>query len=376
MAIGISTAFDGGALGEIVEVTADRVVARIHRDWDQERRNTQATWYYARFDDLGGRPFSVQLTDLGSVYNGRPTVGGIVREDQGFVSDDGVTWRKLLSGEFDPATRTYHIQLQPIGDQLWIAALEPYVAADLAAFEQRILGHPELQREVIGQSVLGRDIVQWTIGKVTAPHAVFVLARQHAWETHTSYFAEGLTSWLLSDAAADFRRRCCVVVQPLLDPDGVASGASRFNHLGWDTNRHWDETDPDQPADQRLRPEICAGKRVVRDWLAAGRPLDLHLNIHDTQHDIFVAPAALADHPLLTGFYQAMQAATFSGQFRAEPHGPSGVSQNALHAEYGVPAALIELGTIRLPSIDDFPTRDYRRQFGAACAEALARLLS
>ncbi|NUQ00998.1 MAG: hypothetical protein HUU35_14210 [Armatimonadetes bacterium] len=371
MGFRVATDFDGGALGPIESLTENRLRAAIPRDWDQDRFNTQATWYYFRLDGLAGRPAEVVLTGLGSVYNGRPSPGGIIQDDQPVVSDDQRTWRKLTAATFDEAARTYTIPLEPTGDRLWVAALEPYVAADLESLRLEVQGHPELRVETCGRSVEGRPIELWSIGAEEAATSAWVIARQHAWETHTSFCMEGLVRWLLSDEAREVRRRCVFKLLPLVDPDGVVAGASRFNRLGYDTNRHWDETEPGNPEHRRLRPEICAAKEPLLAWLAGGRQVALHLNLHDTQVDYMAAVPALSAHPVLRGVYQRLCEARFSGPLRLGDS-LSGTAQVALYHELGIPAALIELGTARLPTYGDFPTAADRVRFGADLGRAIA----
>jgi hypothetical protein len=370
MPIRIRTDFDGGALGHVTHNHDRRIVASIARDWDQDRFNTQATWYYARFDGLGGEPIEVALTNCGSVYNGKPSAGGIRERCRPFVSDDGVTWRKSLEAGFDEPTRTFTMRFKPAGDTLWIAHLEPYVAADLAKLKADVEGHPDFRAELAGQSIERRDIELWTIGDEAAPHCVWLIARQHAWETHTSFCVEGAVRWLVSNEAVSARRDICWKIMPLVDPDGVVAGASRFNRLGWDTNRHWTTTDPSNLEDRRLRPEICAAKGAVLDWLRRGKPIDLHLNYHDTQVDIFVAHEGLAADPLLADVYGRMMADGFTGQYR---HGssPADTCQHALWTELGVRAALVELGTVDLPEVG-YPTAASRIAFGERSAKSLA----
>ncbi len=376
MAIGIDTAFDSGALGEILELGERRVVARIARDWDQERLNTQATWYHVRLSGLAGRPCELVLTDLGGVYNGRPNSGGLIQADQPFVSDDGRHWRKSETATFDESARTYTIALAPAGDVLHVATLEPYVAADLARLAAALAPHPAVRQEVCGQTVEGRDLALWTIGAESAARCVWVMARQHAWETHTSWCLEGLARWLVSEAAAAVREACCFKLLPMVDPDGVKAGASRFNRLGYDVNRHWDETDPSNPEHRRLRPEISAAKGALADWLAAGGRCDCHLNLHDTQVDFMSVDQPLADHPVAQGVHERICDARFDGPLRGSTGGPTGVAEVALYREFGVVAALIELGTTRLESYGRHPTAADRLAFGAALGQALAEAVS
>lgn len=375
MSLRVRTDFDSGNLGEIREVGADRVVARIHKDEDEHRACQQATWYAAKFDGTEGRPFEVVLTDLGGVYNGRPSHGIDERDAPRVSDDDGVTWRTLPTGAFDRDAKTFQIRLEPTGDSLWLSHLEPYVGTHLRRLADHLAGRPEVRLEVAGRSVEGRDIPFWTIGNEDAPHCVWLLARQHAWETHTSWCIDGALRWLASDEAATLRQRCVFKCLPLFDPDGIVHGRSRFNHYGYDVNRHWDQTEPGHPEHERYRPEICAGKRVLLDWVAQGRPVDLHLNLHDTHHDVYIAPTPCGDDPLLQGVYEQMGAHGFCGKCQVNDGGHPGVAQTALNAELGIPAALIELGTMELESYGRPPTWADRVQFGVDLAKSFEVLL-
>jgi len=172
MPIRIRTDFDGGALGHVLANRARRIVASIARDWDQDRFNTQATWYYARFDGLGGEPFELALTGLGSVYNGQPSAGGIRERCRPFVSDDHVTWRKELDADFDEASRTFTTRLKPAGDTLWVAHLEPYVAADLARLKADVADRPDFRSDWLGCRRSGA-ILTVDDRRQNAPHCVW-----------------------------------------------------------------------------------------------------------------------------------------------------------------------------------------------------------
>ncbi|MBI2300437.1 MAG: hypothetical protein HYU66_16100 [Armatimonadetes bacterium] len=370
MSLRIDTAFDGGNLGTVREVTAGRVVAAIHRDHDELDHCSQATWYYARFDGCKARPFEVVLTDLGGVYNGRPG-HSIDERDAARVSDDGVHWRTVYP-VFDRDACTWTIPVDPVGDSVWVAHLEPCVDADLRRLHAELA--PAFRTASLGPTVEGRPLPFWTLGDDSAPHAVWLMARQHAWETHTNWCLEGALRWLASPAAEALRRRCVFKILPLMDPDGVVHGKTRFNTHGYDLNRHWNATDPADPDLRRLRPEICAAKGAVTDWLAVGRPIDLFINLHDTQLDYLDAPAG-CDGPLLLGFHKHLCAAGFSGPYRRGDGGHPGVIQTAMWEELGVVGCLIELGTACLPTYGRHPTSTDRVRFGADLARALDQLI-
>src|SRR6185436_4920112 len=53
---------------------------------------------------------------------------------------------------------------------------------------------------------------------------VFWHAREHAYETFSSFAMEGLVKYLLSDEANDARRHYVFVLHPMTNIDGVADG--------------------------------------------------------------------------------------------------------------------------------------------------------
>lgn len=372
MGVTIHTVFPGGIMGRRENSESDRLQVRLYRERAADNVNTQATWFYARLDGLEG-PLELMLTGLDDVYEGQ-SAHSIDERDKPVVSDDGVNWRRLTSATFDRANATLTLPLEPAGERIWVAMLEPYGLAELAALARVVVSHPFARLGSIGDTVEDRPLPMWSIGREDAPHCVWLLARQHAWEAHTSWCLDGVIQWLLSDAAAAFRERCVVQLLPLMDPDGVVRGGTRVNFHGYDLNRHWHETDPSNPEHARLRPEIAATKAEILAWLEAGRPIDLMLNLHNTQHDVMEAPEPVAQSPLVRALHAKLCAAGYTGELRANSN-PPGTVQNGLFSELGIPGALIELGTADLPGWDHLPTADDRVAFGKALGQALSEVL-
>src|SRR6185436_3680411 len=262
----ISTDFEGGSLGKIERVSATQFRCAVAGQADQDGRNRQASWYSFRLDGAKDREVTVTLTELRGEYNykqGQPSV----REDTPpVVSSDGKTWRHLekISVEKDEAT----FRVTPDSEQLWIAHIEPYPTSRLDRFLDELRGAPFLKDDVIGKSVEGRDLHLLTITEFKSassgpPPVVWLMCRQHAWETGTSFVGEGAIRFLLSEEARPLRQKIVFKILPMQDPDGCAHGGVRFNRNGYDLNRNWDTADPENPEHRRLMPEICAAKKEI-----------------------------------------------------------------------------------------------------------------
>ncbi|MBM4018173.1 MAG: zinc carboxypeptidase [Planctomycetes bacterium] len=106
------------------------------------------------------------------------------------------------------------------------------------------------------------------------PPAIWVQARQHAWESGGSWVGQGLAEWLISDdpRAAALRARAEVIFIPIMDVDNVVRGAGGKNESPQDHNRDW--------SDHPHWRSVQAAQRLIRDLAAEGR-LALFLDLHN-----------------------------------------------------------------------------------------------
>ena len=73
---------------------------------------------------------------------------------------------------------------------------------------------------------------------------IFIHAREHGYETFSSYAIEGLLEYLLSDLTKDDRSRFVFVIHPMTNVDGVADG--------YEYRMGYDYPDPRGTASARL----------------------------------------------------------------------------------------------------------------------------
>jgi len=275
--ITISTKFDGGNLGRMEKVNDTHWRVGAPGDKDQDGRNRQANWYYFRVDGATvGQRLTIDVIDLPGEYNYRANRGAITKDTPPLISYDGKSWSHVTTFEYDAAEPHMRLLITPEKASFWIAHVAPYTNEHLMKLRADISKHPSFSEEKIGKSVQGRDMLLWTIADKPQPaKTVWLMFRQHSWESGSSYVGEGVVRELIANAA--LRRNVTWKIFPFADPDGVARGNVRFNVHGYDLNRNWDVEDPVK------MPEITAQRNAIAAWLKSGRKIDLFFSLHNTE---------------------------------------------------------------------------------------------
>lgn len=349
-AAAIVSDFPGGSVGRSEWVSADHVRVAVEGQSDQDGRNRQANWYYFRLDGVAGREVAITLTDLVGEYNYRPGSHAVTARTRPVFSYDNKTWTHFERGEWDEEEVELTVRFTPERDRVWVAHTPPYTTEHLGRLTAHADGHPHFEGRTVGQTVQGRPMRLWTIAAPAAEDdrpVAWLMFRQHAWETGTSWAGEGAVRFLLSDAeeAARLRREIVWKIFPMADPDGAAEGGVRFNRNGYDLNRNWDARDPE------LMPEIFAQHGAAADWIGDGGRVDFFLTLHNTESSEYVEGPA-AHRELVDRFRAAMTRLSSFEETRDEPRdaavsttpgmkGRMSVNQG-LHADFGFPAMLME----------------------------------
>jgi len=374
--IAIATDFEGGCLGKVEQVSETQFRAAVPGQADHEGRNRQASWYYFRVDGARGREVTVVLTDLKGEYNYKPAPACVREDTPPVVSGDGKAWRHL--DKISVAGNEATIRFTPDTDQFWVAHIEPYTASRLDRFLDEIRGSKGLKDEVFGKSVEGRDLHVLTIAERTQgapPPVVWLMCRQHAWETGTSFVGDGAIRYLLSEEGSGLRRSYEFHVIPMLDPDGCAQGGVRFNRNGYDLNRNWDTADPKNPISRKLMPEICAAKEILLTPLGKG----IFLTLHNQEDREWLSGSE--KHPEIAArFFSALQADTTFDPFEKGPRAPVVTIAPGRYSVYefldrerNLPAFLLEQGITAGKKLGHLPTSADRREFGRQLIQVLAR---
>ena len=127
--------------------------------------------------------------------------GGMSTRDFLYIQLPGQPWRRI-EGHVEGWVCTVQFSVPPgetkVGLSPW------YTYADYLRFVQTLPDHPHLKKTRLGTSDGGREHWELTITDPNAPaenkRTIFWHAREHAYETFSSYAMEGLVTYLLSDA--------------------------------------------------------------------------------------------------------------------------------------------------------------------------------
>jgi len=380
--IGVQAGFEGGSVGKVEEVSPTHLRCAVKGQSDQDHRNRQANWYYFELTNLPREPITIDLVDLAGEYNYQGPAYSVTAGVRPVYSYDDVHWVHFTGQQVSWDAREPHLSLQfiPQRDHVWIAHVEPYTNLNLRNLLDSFPNNPNLTEASVGHTVDGRDMLLLTITGLRTPPArkavIWLIFRQHAWETGSSWAADGAVRFLLSEdeRAARIRDHIIFKIFPLADPDGVARGGVRFNLNGYDLNRNWDTPDP------QTMPEIWAQRKSVLDWVDAGHRLDLFLSLHNDEQDEYLeAPAEfklLAERVLRELLAQSSfnPTAPLRDAGTTTTPGQSGrmTVDQGLYRDRKLPAMLMEQMIEYDSKLGHVPTAADRSEFGAALVRSLS----
>ena len=379
--IRFNTDFDGGSLGTVERLGEGAYRCRVKGQQDERGRNRQASWYFFRMDGVRDRALTLALADFVGEYNDKPGACAMGPEIVPVFSEDGEHWRGVPEVRWDDKSKEAMIELHPGSETVWIAHQPPYTPRRLATLLEQVDRCNDARIEVIGKTVRGRELHLITVTDAEVPDkdkvTVWLQARQHAWESGTSFVMEGALRYITSDdpAARSLRRRVIFKFTPMVDPDGCAAGQVRFNANGFDVNRHWDEVDLRSKRFLSLMPEIWYVKKAIVAQVEAGRKVHLLVNLHNTETAEYLQTMAsddasrklvmnLSDRLVREADFRPSRGPTFDA--------PGDGTANVLHAEAGVLVVLMEQRIAKNPSTGRSPTTEDRLGFGAKLIRLMA----
>jgi hypothetical protein len=383
-ALTIATNFEMGSVGRIERPGEWELRAHVIGQVNESNRNRQANWYFFRIDGARPRELTLHLTDFVGEYNFRPGAVAMNSDTIPVFSEDGEHWQQFASMTWDDQSKEATLHLPPGSTPIWVAHVPPYPLARLQHLLTELRQSPVARVDVIGRSVQGRELHLVTISESSAGASprkcIWVIARQHTWETGTSFVLEGAVKFLVSDdeTARALRRRVTFCFVPTMDPDGLVEGHVRFNSLGYDLNRHWTEVDPNREDARSRMPEIWSVKRALFAQLDRGQPIDFLLNLHNTESNEYLETQS-TDEAMKARLDrlqdELVKKSTFDPSRRPSVSSSPADTTNSLWTERRLPAAVMEQRIGTNHKLQRHLTTADRLAFGQALVTELASLV-
>jgi len=303
-ALTVSSDFEGGSCRVLKVDEAAQVVEVMpggdpHRGWP--------CWWYFRLEACKpGAEVTVLLhgsdAPMPRDASHQPLAASWAMPGKAFFSADGEHWEKTQAGHMENGAIRYVFTPQDGAILVaWGPAFTPSravaVVKDLAAQHAAFAKSEELCQSRAGRPVPMLHVMEGDTLAQKRP-AVWIEARQHAWESGSSWVAQGFMEWLVGDdpEAIRLRRQAEIYCVPVMDIDNTATGNGGKDALPQDHNRDWSE--------EPHWNEVVAAQGRVRDFVKQGR-MAVFIDLHnpapsDKKAFFYVLPADLLKPAMVT----------------------------------------------------------------------------
>lgn len=226
-------------------------------------------WWYFRLEGLSeGETLTLNVGDA-----------PWATPDQATVSVDGrETWQHTDHGRRKDKRITYQYRAKGDGPH-WFAWGPPFVLTDAKRLVQEASkkGGDWATPFILTKSRDGHEVPSVRICEgENPPIGIWVHARQHAWESGSSWVCRGFLEWLVSSEGAALRKQAEVVITPIMDVDNVELGAGGKDQYPWDHNRDWRK--------KPHWPEVAAAQKEIASLHQDGR-FHLYVDLHNPGAD-------------------------------------------------------------------------------------------
>ncbi|MEP1033318.1 M14 family zinc carboxypeptidase [Ekhidna sp.] len=280
------------------------------------------------------------------------------------VSLDMKKWARMDSVDTQVAddTLSVSVRLKLISDTIWIAA-QPVISSEhVQLWCDSLSKHVAVRSTSAGISKEGRSLPFLKIGQ--GKKAIIIFSRQHPPEV-TGFLALQffLNELLTNDLSSTFLNEYCLLVYPLMNPDGVDLGHWRHNAAGVDLNRDW--------AYYR-QPEVKAvADHIVNTINTAKLDVVLGLDFHSTWHDVYYTTdrSLKTKNPTFTDkWFQYLEANIAGYKVKDAPSGlRAPVSKGWFVSQFNIPGITYEIG--------DNTSLEFNKKKSSVAAEGLMKIL-
>ncbi len=364
--------FEGGSIGQASFAGPGHL--RFYADAGSSPR---PLWFYFVVEGVQSPSLRCDLVNADECFGPRRDWANV----RPVFSADGRNWERLARVEYveeSPDTGYFSFTAPIVGPSTHLAYCYPYSTDDLRRVLNLVPDRQGLSVGELCQSAEGRPVPYLRFGNHTSPSRnVWVLARQHAGETPSSYVMDGLIQWFcrLEPAVLESLANTAFHLIPMVDVDGVFHGRFGKDQRPVDYNRDWRER-PELPETRALIDAITDSTAL--------RPLDLVVDIHAPHHGDAEC-YAFGYAPDDTGEMLALQQRLVRCLASVSPPridfredcvrrnlNPPGSAREYLRRAFQAPVMTLEVSYHRSRAGVFLTQRDYR-DFGAALGVALHR---
>jgi len=260
----VSTDFSGGSA---VTEAVDQKKRLIRIRPAGEKKYGWVCWWYFKVDGI--KPGETLTLDVGNGVWATPT--------RAHFSLDGKMWKQTPPGQRHKGRIVYTQKID--GRTAWFAWGPPFVPDDAERLVRSAAKKSRwAKRFTLCKTRGGRSTPALRVSQPGVPdeerYGIWIQARQHAWESGSSWVCKGFLDWIVSDEAEAIalRKKATITIVPIMDIDNVARGAGGKNQVPQDHNRDWSQ-------EPRWR-SVAAAQLEIKKLNADGR-FDLFIDLHN-----------------------------------------------------------------------------------------------
>ena len=268
-----------GGSGELIAIEQAEDRTKIEITPSLQLQRGWPCWWYVRID----KATPGEKIDFTVRGNDRPFRGtqrlaaNWALPNRAAISTNGVQWSQTDAAITTPQSATYAITATE--SSFWIAWGPPFLSQHADALLDEIqtsltASKQSCERFELARSRENRPVHALRFGNSNAADTIWVQARQHAWESGSSWVADGFLRWATGDdpLAVQLRSNTEIYFVPIMDVDNVDRGAGGKDAAPRDHNRDW--------ADRPVYPEVRAAQTAIQKQIDDGR-LRLFIDLHN-----------------------------------------------------------------------------------------------
>ena len=276
--------FDRASVGSLKQISGSAFEGQTMHWIKKDRIGNQYYWFYFKIAPVKGKKLTFEFDNMIGTYRSKPHE---IYSDytQPVISYNNKDWQRITDVRYDDKEKSFSFTVSFQQDTAWIAYAHPYSFSRGEHLLDSIRSNKFVKLDGEGKSSGGRSVRMIEItDKMTAGEnkkKILITSLQHAGEDCGGYFMEGIINKLLSDdpEAKKIRRDFIFYLIPVMNPDGLFQGCTRYNTNMEDLNSEWDD-DMTDTSNLPVEPEVEFVKKWVKSYYDHGNKIDLFIDVH------------------------------------------------------------------------------------------------